>query len=84
MSYDDNHIDKTPRLVRVKMLDGSEVKGRIFLKQSDRVVDLLNDTRNFIPFENEETAIIVINKEAILGVYDDLDQSTGLRLRKDK
>lgn len=80
MRYEtDKHVDKDQRLVRVRMIDGTEVKGRIFTVQGDRVVDLMNDSRQFIPFENDETSIIVLNKAAIMGVYDDLDQTSGLR-----
>ncbi|MEJ2025924.1 MAG: hypothetical protein P8X52_00205 [Limibacillus sp.] len=77
-------MDRVSRLVRVKLTDGSEVKGRIFLRQGDRVLDLLNDERMFIPFENDETSISVLNKTAIMGIFDDLNQSTGVReQRKD-
>jgi hypothetical protein len=77
----EKHVDRVSRLVRVRLMDGTEVKGRIFLRQGDRVVDLLNDTRIFIPFEDEETSIIVLNKTAIAGIFDDLDQRTGMRER---
>ena len=81
MRYDsEKHVDKDQRLVRVRLIDGTEVKGKIFKVQGDRVVDLLNDSRQFIPFEDDETSIIVLNKAAILGIYDDLDQASGLRL----
>lgn len=80
MRYEsEQHMDRVSRLVRVKLTDGSEVKGRIFLRQGDRVLDLLNDERMFIPFENDETSIIVLNKAAIMGIFDDLNQSTGVR-----
>ncbi len=80
MRYDsEKHVDKDHRLVRVRLMDGTEVKGKIFTVQGDRVVDLMNDGRQFIPFENDETSIIVLNKAAIMGVYDDLDQVSGLR-----
>jgi hypothetical protein len=77
----EKRVDKVSRLVRVRLMDGTEVKGRIFLRQGDRVVDLLNDTRVFIPFEDEETSIIVLNKTAIAGIFDDLNQQTGVRER---
>ena len=80
MSFDSEyHVDRKSRLVRVRLMDGTEIKGRIFTRQGDRVIDLLNDTRGFIPFENDETSIIVLNKMAIMGIYDDLDQETGFR-----
>ncbi len=75
----DYHVERKSRLVRVRLMDGTEIKGRIFTRQGDRVIDLLNDTREFIPFENDETSIIVLNKAAIMGIYDDLDQETGFR-----
>lgn len=75
----DKHMDKVGRLVRVRLMDGTEVKGRLFLRQGDRVIDLLNDQRLFIPFEDEETSIIVLNKSAIAGIFDDLNQTTGVR-----
>lgn len=81
MASSEHYLDKEARRVRLLLADGREIKGRMFIRQGDRIVDLLNDTRDFLPFEDEESSIIVINKASIVGVFDDLNQQTGLRER---
>ena len=48
------------------MSDGITMKGRIFINIDSRVLDLVNDTPTFIPFEAEDGSIHLINKFEIL------------------
>ncbi len=51
--------------VEVTMSDGSSVRGNFFLNPQERIVDMLNDDRRFLPFADEEGIIIVLAKSAI-------------------
>jgi len=48
------------------MSDGITMKGSIFINIDSRVLDLVNDTPTFIPFEAEDGSIHLINKFEIL------------------
>ena len=78
----DRRVNKNSRIVRLKVSDGSVIKGRIFLDADERVIDMLNDERDFIPFEDEASAIFCVNKNQIIGIFDDLDQTTGSKVRQ--
>ena len=45
--------------------DGTVMKGSFFLNPQQRVLDILNDERAFLPFEDSEGTIIVIRKTTI-------------------
>ena len=45
--------------------DGTVMKGSFFLNPQQRVLDILNDERAFLPFEDSEGTIIVILKTTI-------------------
>ena len=44
------------------MSDGITMKGSVFINIDSRVLDLVNDTPTFIPFEAEDGSIHLINK----------------------
>jgi hypothetical protein len=48
------------------MSDGITMMGSIFINIDSRVLDLVNDTPTFIPFEAEDGSIHLINKFEIL------------------
>jgi hypothetical protein len=48
------------------MSDGITMKGSVFINIDSRVLDLVNDTPTFIPFEAEDGSIHLINKFEIL------------------
>jgi len=74
---------QTKLKVYVKTFDGVTFWGYVFLNDNQRVQDLLNDDRKFIPFlkthlergpKNEVTSSsIVINKDAIVSIEEKLD-----------
>ena len=51
--------------VEVTMSDGSTMIGNFFLNPQERIVDMLNDDRQFLPFANEDGTVTVIAKAAI-------------------
>ncbi len=48
--------------------DGTDMKGSFFLNPQQRVLDILNDERAFLPFEDSEGTIIVISKSTIVRI----------------
>lgn len=58
----------TPKIkAEVEMMahDGVMLKGKFFTVPSQRVLDVLNDERAFLPFETEEGDIYIINKQFV-------------------
>ncbi len=54
--------------VEVLMSDGSVLRGNFFLNPQERIVDMLNDDRDFLPFSNEDDTVTVIAKSAISSI----------------
>ncbi len=54
--------------VEVFMSDGSVLRGNFFLNPQERIVDMLNDDREFLPFSNENDTVTVIAKSAISSI----------------
>ena len=58
----------TPKIkAEVEMIthDGVMLKGKFFMVPSQRVLDVLNDERAFLPFETEDGDIYIINKQFV-------------------
>ena len=58
----------TPKIkAEVEMIthDGVMLKGKFFTVPSQRVLDVLNDERTFLPFETEDGDIYIVNKTFI-------------------
>ncbi len=71
---------KTERIkVQVLLSSGSSLNVTMFVGQMDRVNDLLNDGRNFIPFEDVSGQLRLLNKAMIVTVIP-LDQEDANRL----
>ncbi len=51
--------------VEVTMSDGSVLLGNFFLNPQERIVDMLNDNRGFLPFSNQDGTVTVVAKSAI-------------------
>ena len=57
---------KKKELLHVELFNGSEFEAYLFLAQDERMSDLLNDNRKFLPFEHLECgATKLVAKEAI-------------------
>ena len=50
--------------VSIIMSDGSNIEGYVFLSESERVSDMLNSDRRFLPLELLNQELLVINKDA--------------------
>ncbi len=51
--------------VEVTMADGSILRGKFFLNHQERIVEMLNDDRRFLPFSNEDEIVTVVSKAVI-------------------
>lgn len=59
-------IRKAKVTVQLQMSDGVTMKGNVFINIDSRVLDLMNDTSAFLPFEAEDGSIHLVNKFEIL------------------
>lgn len=61
-------VKATPKVkaeVEMTTHDGVLLKGKFFTVPSQRVLDVLNDERSFLPFETEDGDIYIVNKTFI-------------------
>lgn len=61
-------IAKSKEEVELLLLGGTGMKGYFFLAKGQRPLDMLNDSRRFVPFEDIAGAIRLVNKETIISV----------------
>ena len=72
--YDsDQKLSKIDVEVQVQLDDGSQFLGVLSLSQGQRVSDLMNDERNFIPIQLQGGSVVIQRKSAIAKVAP-LDQ----------
>ena len=60
--------------VKLRLYDGTEVQISLFLSPQQRLVDMLNDTRIFLPAEGNDGDVVMLNKSLIAHVIP-TDQS---------
>ena len=51
--------------VELALNDGTVLKGSFFLNPQQRILDILNDERTFLPLEDSEGCMKMINKSTI-------------------
>ena len=51
--------------VEITLTDGSVLRGNFFLNPQERIVDMLNDDRRFLPFSDHSGVVTVVSKAAI-------------------
>jgi hypothetical protein len=61
-------IAKDKQEVELLLVTGTGMKGFFFLAKGQRALDMLNDSRRFIPFEDIAGSIRLINKETVISV----------------
>jgi hypothetical protein len=62
-------LPKEQRRVNIVMIDGEVHSGQVFAYEGERIVDLMNDDRKFIPFfDKNNREVIVINKSQIRAI----------------
>jgi len=59
------HIAKLAVDVELVLSDGSQLSGCVHLLRSERVSDVFNGTRPFLPFHTEEGEFLLIRKSTI-------------------
>ncbi len=73
--YESEHkVSKTKVEVEVEINDGAPLLGSLFIRQMQRISDLLNDTREFLPFRTSEGLLVHLKKATIAKVTQ-LDQA---------
>ena len=70
--------DKSP--VEIAIDGGDVLEGSLFIPSHERLVDVLNDERTFLPFETDGGDFLVINKSIIRTIADRQD-GRSLRLK---
>ena len=71
---------KDKHKVRVTLEGGDDLEGYLFAAADKRLVDMLNDDRKFLPFEDNIGDITIISKEAITKIAD-LGDNRSLRVK---
>ncbi len=61
-------IIKDKQEVELLLSSGNGMKGYFFLAKGQRALDMLNDSRKFIPFEDVAGAVRLINKDCVISV----------------
>ena len=73
--YESEHkVWKTTLEVEVELDDGARLLGFLFIKQMQRLSDLLNDPREFLPFQTTEGIVVHLRKATIAKITQ-LDQT---------
>jgi hypothetical protein len=74
--------DKTE--VGIILVNGSRIRGYFYVTKKQRVADVLNDNRVFIPFEDANNEIHLVSKTKIIDVKPtqktDGDDANGLSI----
>ncbi len=65
---DDRRIAKDKTEVQVRLTNGTGMRGHFYLADGQRVADVLNDERQFIPFLDVGESIRLLNKALIIEV----------------
>ena len=63
--------------VRVTMQNGVEMEGYLFVQSHERLIDVMNDDRMFLPFETKEDDFMILNKSGILQIVTRSERSAS-------
>ncbi len=74
MYESDDKVSKWKIEVRVELDDGARLLGFLFVKPMQRLSDLLNDQRSFLPMQTADGLIVQLAKSTIAKVVQ-LDQT---------
>ncbi len=66
--------------VTIVTTDGKKMDGYLFVAKNDRLVDVVNDDRMFLPFETDEGDFVILNK-TLIAKLQDREGASKLRLR---
>lgn len=65
MFKNEEFVSRVKVEVDLALIDGTTLRGSLFVKQRQRPVDIMNDSRAYIPVELEDGTIKVVNKTVI-------------------
>lgn len=68
MLKDSTHRSKKKVAVNIKLEEGTVLDGFVFCSQDERVSDILNDTREFLPFETPTGEVMMLRKGVISNI----------------
>ena len=79
MSTNSKHQETSKITVQVMLSSGTSLNVKLFVGEMQRVNDLLNDGRKFIPFEDVSGQLRLLNKSKIITVIplDEEDANRG-------
>jgi DnaJ-domain-containing protein 1 len=58
-------LQKTKLQVEMELDDGAVLRGSVFVSQRQRLPDLMNDDRQFLPFETTDGLITIVRKQVV-------------------
>lgn len=79
MLYGNEQQQKDKTEVEVTFVNGSTMRGHFYVAPAQRVADVLNDTRSFLPFEDIANTVRLLNKANIMDVKPAHQQGGGRR-----
>jgi len=65
MFESDQKVSKIKVEIQVHLDDGNQFLGMLFVSQGQRISDLMNDSRQFIPVEMSGGNVVILRKEVI-------------------
>lgn len=54
--------------IEVILSDASGMRGAFFVRPGERIIDVLNDSRKFVPFEDSNGSVHILSKDNIVRV----------------
>lgn len=54
--------------ISLKLSDGRKIDGKLFVGYNERILDVLNDKRTFIPVENDDGNLLIVAKTSIVSI----------------
>ena len=66
-----NHIrQKNQATVKVHLVGGEPFDAVVFLTFGDRLIDMLNDERNFIPVKKTDGSVVIVAKRQVISIVE--------------
>lgn len=65
MFKSEEFVERQKAEVDLTLMDGTALRGNLFITQRQRLVDVMNDPRAYIPIELEDGSIKLVNKSNI-------------------
>ena len=65
-----NVRQKNQATVKVTLVGGEPFDGVVFLTFGDRLIDLLNDARNFIPIKKTDGSVVIVAKQQVVSIVE--------------